>query len=77
MEIQPNLDEFKAIAKKGYRIPVFMDLTADCETPLSAYSKLAQEKPAFLFAPDAGLHPLHLMQYPLISTTSAKGSKHR
>ena len=26
-----------------------MDLTADCETPLSAYSKLAQEKPAFLF----------------------------
>lgn len=49
MEIQPNLDEFKANAKKGYRIPVFMDLTADCETPLSAYSKLAQEKPAFLF----------------------------
>ena len=52
MEIQPNLDEFKAIAKKGYRIPVFMDLTADCETPLSAYSKLAQEKPAFLFEVD-------------------------
>ena len=49
MEIQPNLDEFKANAKKGYRVPVFMDLTADCETPLSAYSKLAQEKPAFLF----------------------------
>ena len=49
MEIHPKLDEFKAKAKQGYRIPVFMDLTADCETPLSAYSKLAQEKPAFLF----------------------------
>ncbi len=49
MEIQPKLDEFKAKTKNGYRIPVFMDLTADCETPLSAYSKLAQEKPAFLF----------------------------
>ena len=49
MEIHPKLDAFKASAKKGYRIPVFMDLTADCETPLSAYSKLAQEKPAFLF----------------------------
>jgi len=49
MEIQPNLEAFKANAKKGYRIPIFMDLTADCETPLSAYSKLAQEKPAFLF----------------------------
>ena len=49
MEIHPKLDEFKAKAKQGYRIPVFMDLTADCETPLSAYSKLAQDKPAFLF----------------------------
>ena len=49
MEIQPNLEACKANAKKGYRIPIFMDLTADCETPLSAYSKLAQEKPAFLF----------------------------
>ena len=49
MEIHPKLDAFKASAKQGYRIPVFMDLTADCETPLSAYSKLAQEKPAFLF----------------------------
>ena len=49
MEIHPKLDTFKDSAKQGYRIPVFMDLTADCETPLSAYSKLAQEKPAFLF----------------------------
>ena len=49
MEIHPKLDAFKASAKQGYRIPVFMDLTADYETPLSAYSKLAQEKPAFLF----------------------------
>ena len=49
MEIHPKLDAFKASAKQGYRIPVFMNLTADCETPISAYSKLAQDKPAFLF----------------------------
>ena len=49
MEIQPTADDFKSIAKAGTRIPVFMELTADCETPISAYAKLAQEKPAFLF----------------------------
>ena len=30
-------------------IPVYLDLTADCETPLGAYSKIRQEGSAFLF----------------------------
>ncbi|MAV39805.1 MAG: anthranilate synthase component I [Puniceicoccaceae bacterium] len=49
MEIQPTPDTFKSLAKPGTRIPIFMEMTADCETPLSAYAKLSQEKPAFLF----------------------------
>ena len=49
MMIYPNLETFKSIAKPGLRIPIYMDLTADCETPITAYSKIAQEAPAFLF----------------------------
>jgi anthranilate synthase component 1 len=49
MNIQPKLEPFKSTAKKGLRIPVYCDLTADCETPITAYSKIAQERPAFLF----------------------------
>ena len=49
MQIKPSINEFKSIAKPGLRVPVFIELTADCETPISAYLKLANEKPAFLF----------------------------
>ncbi len=49
MNAEPSLKEFKALAQKGLRIPVFVDLTADCETPLTAFSKIAEESPAFLF----------------------------
>ncbi|HEY7823537.1 MAG TPA: anthranilate synthase component I, partial [Acidimicrobiia bacterium] len=30
-------------------MPVYLDLTADCETPLGAYSKIRAAGPAFLF----------------------------
>ena len=49
MTIYPDLETFKSIAKPGLRIPIYMDLIADCETPITAYSKIAQEAPAFLF----------------------------
>ncbi|MGC6454947.1 MAG: anthranilate synthase component I [Coraliomargaritaceae bacterium] len=49
MNIQPSKSEFLALAQQGNTIPVYLDLTADCETPLGAYSKIREEGPAFLF----------------------------
>ena len=49
MNIQPSKSEFKNLCKEGNTIPVYLDLTADCETPLSAYFKIREDGPAFLF----------------------------
>ena len=49
MQIQPSRSEFDALAAKGNTVPVYLDLTADCETPLGAYSKIRAAGPAFLF----------------------------
>ena len=49
MNIQPTRSEFNSLTTQGNAIPVYMDLTADCETPLGAYSKIRHEAPSFLF----------------------------
>ena len=49
MEIYPNRDQFEELSKAGNMIPVYLDLTADCETPLAAYAKIKAQGPAFLF----------------------------
>ena len=49
MNIHPSRSEFDTLAKRGNAVPVYIDLTADCETPLSAYSKIREDAPAFLF----------------------------
>ena len=49
MEIHPDIETFKKLSAQGNAIPVYLDLTADCETPLSAYSKIRRSGPAFLF----------------------------
>lgn len=49
MNIYPSRSDFEALAQQGNTIPVYLDLTADCETPLGAYSKIRQDGPAFLF----------------------------
>jgi anthranilate synthase component 1 len=49
MNIQPTRSEFEQLTAKGNTIPVYLDLTADCETPLGAYSKIRKDGPAFLF----------------------------
>jgi anthranilate synthase component 1 len=48
MEIHPNKDEFVALARTGNMIPVYADLMADFETPVSAYAKLRAHGPAYL-----------------------------
>ena len=48
MEIHPARDEFVALARTGNLIPVYADLMADFETPVSAYAKLRAHGPAYL-----------------------------
>ncbi len=46
--VQPDKKEFIALAQKGNLIPVWRDILADLETPVSAFLKLAQGDFAFL-----------------------------
>ena len=49
MQFKPSLDEFLEISSDYDVISVRAEFTADAETPLSAYVKLSERKPAFLF----------------------------
>ena len=45
---KPTLDEFKALCKKGTRVPVYREHLADMETPVSAVSRFADDEHVFL-----------------------------
>jgi anthranilate synthase component 1 len=49
MTIFPSRDEFRALAKRGNLIPLIVDLVADIETPVSAFAKVRDAGPCFLF----------------------------
>lgn len=49
MTLTPSLKEFCSLAEKGNLIPIYHDLMADFETPVSAYAKLRSRGPSFLF----------------------------
>jgi len=40
--LQPSFEEFEAAAQQGNLVPVYAELTADYETPISAYQKLSR-----------------------------------
>ena len=46
---QPKLEEFKNISSQGNLVPVFREINADLETPVSAYLKVARSPYSFLF----------------------------
>ena len=48
LKIYPSEEEFLKLSEQGNLIPVYTDLMADFETPVSVYAKLQKEKPAFL-----------------------------
>src|SRR3990170_5079050 len=41
-------DEFRALAKKYNLIPLYREIVADADTPVSAFLKLGREKNSFL-----------------------------
>lgn len=47
--VKPSLDEFLGLAQQGNVVPVYAQLAADFETPVSAFVKIAGENGAFLF----------------------------
>src|SRR6266404_8240004 len=49
VEINPTLAEFCGLAEHGNVIPLFAELVADCETPVSAFRKLDRAGGSFLF----------------------------
>jgi anthranilate synthase component 1 len=44
----PSLDEAKRLARRGNLVPVYREITADLETPVSAYLKVARGPYSFL-----------------------------
>ena len=44
----PSLEEVKKLSKQGNLIPVYRDIKADLETPVSAYLKIARGSYSFL-----------------------------
>src|SRR5689334_1409285 len=44
----PSLEIFRAAAERGNLVPVYRELLADGETPVSAYAKLGQGDHSFL-----------------------------
>ena len=46
--VQPSLEEFKAKAKQGNLIPVYKEILADLDTPVSAYMKISGGAFSFL-----------------------------
>ncbi len=47
--MHPSLSEFRSRASRGNVVPVFAELIADSETPISAFEKLRGEGACFLF----------------------------
>ncbi len=45
---KPGLGEVEELAKKGNMIPIYCELPADLETPVSVYLKLQDEGSSFL-----------------------------
>ncbi len=64
--VQPSKQEFIALAQKGNLIPVWRDILADLETPVSAFLKLAQGDFAFLLESVEGGE--HVARYSFLGT---------
>ena len=48
LSLSPSLEQFRSLANRGKLIPVWTDLIADAETPVSAFQKLDSGGYSFL-----------------------------
>lgn len=70
MNIFPDRDTFLRLASQGNVIPVYADLMADFETPVSAYAKLRAAGPSYLLESVEGGE--HLSRYSFIGCRPRK-----
>ena len=70
MNIFPDCETFLRLAKTGNVIPVYTDLMADFETPVSAYAKLRDAGPSYLLESVEGGE--HLSRYSFIGCRPRK-----
>ncbi len=47
--IKPSLEEFRQLAQRGNVVPIFAEVIADAETPVSAFRKICRGGHSFLF----------------------------
>jgi len=62
----PSLDEVKQLKRQGNLVPVYREIMADLETPVSAYLKIARDRYSFLLESVEGGE--HLARYSFIGT---------
>lgn len=70
MNFFPTEADFCRLAERGNLVPVHADVTADFETPVSAFARLRAEKPAFLFESIVGGE--HISRYSFIGCAPRK-----
>src|SRR3954468_16823611 len=70
MNIHPSREVFASLAGQGNVIPVYTDLMADFETPVSAYAKLKNAGPSYLLESVEGGE--HLSRYSFIGCRPRK-----
>ena len=63
MNIQPTKEAFLHLCERGNVVPVYADLMADFETPVSAYAKLKEAGPSYLFESIEGGENLERTDY--------------
>ena len=62
----PTLQDVKKLSNRGNLVPVYREINADLETPISAYLKVAQSPYSFLLESVEGGH--RLARYSFIGT---------
>ncbi|MSU69619.1 MAG: anthranilate synthase component I [Opitutaceae bacterium] len=70
MNIHPGREAFIGLAAQGNVIPVYTDLMADFETPVSAYAKLKEAGPSYLLESVEGGE--HLSRYSFLGCRPRK-----
>ena len=62
----PSLEEVEKLSSRGNLIPIFLEVDADLETPVSAYMKVSRSPYSFLFESVEGGE--HLARFSFIGT---------
>ncbi|MEO7414405.1 MAG: anthranilate synthase component I, partial [Opitutaceae bacterium] len=70
MNVHPTREVFLSLATQGNVVPVYTDLMADFETPVSAYAKLKEAGPSYLLESVEGGE--HLSRYSFIGCRPRK-----